>query len=106
MKALGDIIERDYSSVSGFMLERWFTQKFREEGRYVVGKWWDRKGENEIDLIVVNPITREAWIYEIKKQDSKYKEDVLRRKVDNMLSQVPELRKMTIHLGALSLDDM
>lgn len=106
LKALGNIILRDYSSVSGFMMERYFMKKFQEEGRYIVGKWWDRKGENEIDLIVIDPIAKEAWIYELKKQGYRYKEEELRKKVDNMLSQTQELRKLTIHLGSLSLEDM
>lgn len=106
LKALGEIIQRDYSSVSGFMMERYFIKKFQEEGRFIIGKWWNRKGSNEIDLIVVDPIAKEAWIYELKKQGYRYKEDEFRKKVDNMLSQTPELRKLTIHLGSLSLDDM
>lgn len=106
LKSLDDIIRRDYSAVSGFMMERYFMQKFREEGRYIVGKWWDRKGENEIDLIAVDPVAKKAWIYELKKQDYRYKEDELRKKVDTVLQQVPELRSMAIHLGSLSLEDM
>jgi hypothetical protein len=106
MKSLGEIIQRDYSSVSGFMMERYFMKKFREEGRYIIGKWWDRKGENEIDLIVVDPVQKEAWIYELKKQGYRYNENELREKVDTVLDKTPELRKMTIHLGSLSLEDM
>jgi len=106
LKSLGEIIERDYSSVSGLMMERYFMKKFQEEGRYIIGKWWDRKGENEIDLIVVDIIEKEAWIYELKKQGYRYKEDAFREKVDKVLEQTPELRKMTIHVGALSLEDM
>ena len=106
LKALGDIIKRDYSGVSGLMMERYFTKKFQEEGRYIVGKWWDRKGDNEIDLIVVDIIEKEAWIYELKKQGYRYKEDAFREKVDKVLEQTPELRKMTIHVGSLSLEDM
>ena len=106
LKSLGKIIERDYSSVSGFIMERYFMKKFQEEGRFIIGKWWDRKGENEIDLIVVDPIGKEAWIYELKKQDYRYKENVFREKVDKVLEQTPELRKMTIHIGSLSLEDM
>lgn len=106
LKSLGEIIEKDYSSVSGFMMERYFMKKFQEEGRYIIGKWWDRKGENEIDLIVVDPIGKEAWIYELKKQDYRYKENEFREKVDKVLEQTPELRKMTIHIGSLSLEDM
>ena len=86
-------------------MERWFVQKFQEQGRYIVGKWWDRRGGNEIDMIVVDPIAKEAWIYELKKQGYRYKEE-FREKVDNVLSQTPELRKLTVHLGSLSLEDM
>ena len=106
LKSLGEIIRRDYSGVSGFMMERYFMKKFQEEGRYIIGKWWDRKGGNEIDLIVVDPIQKEAWIYELKKQGYRYKENEFREKVDTVLEQTPELRKMTIHLGSLSLEDM
>ena len=106
LKPLGEIIERDYSSVSGLMMERYFMKKFQEEGRYIIGKWWDRKGENEIDLIVVDLIGKEAWIYELKKRGYRYKENEFREKVDKVLEQTPELRKMTIHVGSLSLEDM
>ncbi len=104
--ALGEIIRRDYSSVSGFTMERYFMKKFQEQGRYIVGKWWDRTGSNEIDLVVVDPIAKEAWIYELKKQGSRYKEGELRGKTEVMLSQTPELRNMAVHIGSLSLDDM
>ena len=106
LKSLGEIIRRDYSSVSGFMMERYFMKKFQEEGRYIIGKWWDRKGENEIDLIVVDPVRKEVWFYELKKQGYRYKENEFRDKVENVLLQIPELRKMTVHLDSLSLDDM
>ena len=106
LKALGDIIKRDYSGLSGFMMERYFMKKIQEEGRYIIGKWWDRKGENEIDLIVVDPIGKETWMYELKKQGYRYKENEFREKVDKVLEQTPELRKMTIHMGSLSLEDM
>ena len=50
------------------MMKRYFMKKYQEEGRYIIGKWWNRKGGNEIDLIVVDPIQKEAWIYELKKR--------------------------------------
>ena len=106
LKSLDTIIRRDYSSVSGLMMERYFECKFREEGRYIIGKWWDRKGFNEIDLIVVDPIEKEAWIYELKKDESRYDETVLKKKVDAMLEQTPEMHGMKLHLGVLSQKDM
>lgn len=106
LKSLAAIVERDYSTVSGFMMERYFANKFAEEGKYIIGKWWDRKGSNEIDLIVADPIAKEAWIYELKKNEEKYNAKILKEKTKVMLSQTPELAKMKIHLGALSLSDI
>ena len=106
LKSLETIILRDYSTVSGFMLERYFARKFEEEGKYIIGKWWDRKGENEIDLIVADPIKKEAWIYELKKQGERYEAKVLKEKVKAMVAQTPELAKMKLHLSSLTLEDM
>lgn len=104
--ALGDIIQRDYSTLSGFMMERYFAQKFAEEGRYLIGKWWDRKGQNEIDLIVVDPVKKEVWFYELKKQGEQYKASELKKKVTIALEQTPELKKLKPHYGVLTLEDM
>ena len=106
MKALDAIIRRDYSGVSGLMMERYFMRKFQEEGKYIIGKWWDRRGFNEIDLVVVDPIGKEAWVYELKKDESRYDEAAFKEKVDVMVQQTPELHKMKIHLGLLSKDDI
>ena len=49
---LREIVRRDWNAFSGFALERYFTAKLSETGLYTcIGGWWDRKGENEIDLI-------------------------------------------------------
>ena len=106
LKALDTIIRRDYSGVSGLMMERYFARKFQEQGKYIIGKWWDRKGFNEIDLVVVDPIGKEAWAYELKKDESRYDEESFKKKVDIMVQQTPELHKMKIHIGSLSKSDM
>lgn len=106
LKSLDAIIQRDYSTLSGFMMERYFARKFEEEGKYIIGKWWDRKGENEIDLIVADPIEKEAWVYELKKQGERYDAKVLKEKVKTMVAQTPELAKMKLHVGSLSMEDM
>ena len=106
LKALDTIIRRDYSGVSGLMMERYFARKFQEQGKFIIGKWWDRKGFNEIDLVVVDPIGKEAWAYELKKDESRYDEESFKKKVDIMVQQTPELYKMKIHIGSLSKSDM
>lgn len=106
LHSLDTIIQRDYCTVSGFMMERYFARKFEEEGKYIIGKWWDRKGENEIDLIVVDPINKEALVYELKKQGERYDAKDLKEKVKTMVAQTPELAKMKLHIGSLSIEDM
>lgn len=107
LNQLARVIERDYNVYSGFVLERYFERKLQESGRYTrIGKYWDRKGENEIDLIAVNEIDNVADIYEIKKNKEKYSEAALQEKVDHLLQQCKEMRGMSIRLHSLSLEDM
>lgn len=107
LSQLDKIIRRDYDSFSGFMLERYFERRLRESGRYTrIGRFWDRKGENEIDLIAVNEIEGFAEVYEIKKQGKRYDEQALSAKVDYLLQNCKELHGMKITLRGLSLEDM
>lgn len=63
------LIRRDYTTFSGNMLERYFRDNGAESGKYtIIGRWWDRKGENEIDMIAANEIDKTAEIYEIKRK--------------------------------------
>ena len=48
-------IANNYERFSGRTLEQYFQAKAFESGLYTqVGNWWDRKRENEIDLIALN----------------------------------------------------
>lgn len=50
---LQEIVMRDYNTFSGLMLERYFHRVAMESGEFTrIGRWWDRKGENEIDMIL------------------------------------------------------
>lgn len=107
LKQLGRIIRRDIHVVEGFMLERYFRQKLRESQQYTcIGQFWDRKGENEIDIVALNEIDNIMDVFEVKTDPNRYDEQKLRQKVDVMLTAIPELKKMTLRLGVLSLDDM
>ncbi len=104
---LARIIARDYDVYSGVALERYFEQKLRESGRYThIGKYWDRKGEHEIDLIAVNEIDGIAEVYEIKKDAKRYNQAHLQAKVDVLLKECKELSRMQVSLGSLSMEDM
>ena len=107
LSQLDIIIRRDYDTLAGFMLERYFERKLRETGRYTrIGGYWDRKGENEIDLIAVNEIEGTAEIYEIKMQGKRYDAAALNTKIEHLLQNCKELHGMKITQGVLSLEDM
>ncbi len=104
---LSRIIARDYDTFSGLALERYFETKFRESGRYThIGKFWDRKGGNEIDLVAVNEIDGVAEIYEVKRDISRYSEETLRKKTEYLLANCRPLSGMEIRIAPLTLADM
>lgn len=65
---LRTLIKRDYTTFSGKMLERYFISKSIESKKYtLIGQWWDRKGENELDMITANDLDKIVEFYEIKR---------------------------------------
>ena len=85
----------------------YFCVALKESNMYTeIGQYWDRKGENEIDIVAINEIDHVADIFEVKKQKAKYDEALLREKVENFSVACPELRKYDIRLGCLSMEDM
>lgn len=101
------LIKRDYATFSGRMLERYFYAKSTESGQYTfIGRWWDRKGENEVDMIAGNEIVKTAEIVEIKRQRKNIEMKLLSEKSETVLRQVDMLKGYTVQLRGLDIDDM
>ena len=101
------LVERDYEAFSGRALETYFKAKFIEEGRYSrMGGWWDRKGENEIDLVCENEFKGVLDFYEVKRDSRRYRQGDLDAKVCRFLEKNPEKAKLSIRTNILSLQDM
>ena len=99
-----EIIQQGYTQYSGIVLEQYFRQKWMEEQRVTqVGNYWDRKGENEIDLIAINDIDKTAVFAEVKRQSRKLNMQELERKVQSVR---PYLANYSLQLIGLSMDDM
>ena len=65
---LRELIRRDYKTFSGCALEAYFRHKLAESGKWTrLGGWWDRKGENEIDILLENELTGEHAVCEVKR---------------------------------------
>jgi len=101
------IIERDYTTFSGRILERYFREKLIEQGRFTkIGAFWDRTGQNEIDLITLNELDKTAFIAEIKRNEKHICYSVLKEKAANMLAKTGELKEYNIEYKGLSLNEM
>ena len=104
---LQDIAERDFDAFSGYALERYFLWKFIEEKRYTrMDAWWDRKGENEIDLICEGETSGKLDFYEIKRDPAKIDLKVLDRKAEAFFEKHPALRSRKVSFRGLSLRNM
>lgn len=101
------LIRRDYTTFSGKMLERYFHAKAAECGKYtIIDRWWDRKGENEIDMIAANEIDKTAEIFEIKRQRKNINIAVLDEKVNIMLPQIVALNGFSVEIRGIEMENM
>ena len=104
---LKEIVKRDYPTFSGKMLERYFRTRFIESNRYTrLGGYWDRKGENEIDLITVDELNKTADIIEIKRNKQNMQINKLIEKFNYFTHATGELTDYQINFRGLSLDEM
>ena len=101
---LENYIANNYEQYSGLLLEKYFRQKFAEEEPITaIGNFWDRNGENEIDLIALNDFDKTATIAEVKRNPKKISLQTLAMKTAAIQKQ---LVKYEVSLKALSLNDV
>jgi len=104
---LREIVRRDWNAFSGFALERYFAAKLAETGRYTrIGSWWNKKGENEIDIIAESALDRVSTFYEVKRDVGNISIPILESKRDNFLRATGEYSGWQTPCRALSLADM
>lgn len=104
---LREIVQRDYETFSGLMLERYFHRLAAESGQWTrMGRWWDRKGENEIDMIAEDELSGKAVFYEIKRNGRHFAPKDLHAKVDSFMKATHQFSGYTLKEESLSLEDM
>ena len=102
-----NVVKRDCEAFSGHALEGYFREKFISEGRYSrMGGWWDRKGENEIDLVCENEFSNTFDFYEVKRDARRIDIAALARKREAFFAKNPEQRSRTALSKGLSILDM
>ena len=101
------IIDRDYETFSGLMLERWFKRVLTEQKAYTrIGGWWDRKGENEIDIVAENELDDAATYFEVKRKTENIDMAKLETKAAAFLRVTEAFRGYALSYKGLSMDDM
>lgn len=101
------IINRDYETFSGLMLERYFKRVLIEHRAYTrIGGWWDRKGENEIDIVAENELNDEATFFEVKRKVGNIDLELLEQKAAVFLRATGVFKGYSISCKGLSMDDM
>lgn len=101
------IINRDYETFSGLILERYFKRVLIEKQNYTrIGSWWDRKGENEIDIVAENELENTATFFEVKRKSENIDLKALEAKAAVFLRATGEFNKYDLSFKGLSMSDM
>lgn len=101
------IIGRDYETFSGLMLERYFKRVLIERQVYTrIGGWWDRKGENEIDIVAENELDDTATFFEVKRKAENIDMEKLETKAAAFMRATGEFKGYTLSYKGLSMNDM
>ena len=104
---LRTLVKRDLNVFCGYSLERYFYWKFVEETSYTrMGGWWDRKGENEIDLVCDDEFAGKLVFYEVKVSSERIDLKALKAKAEAFFAKNPGLKDRKVSFRALSLKDM
>lgn len=86
-------------------MEQYFRQKISEEERVTsVGYYWDRKGNNEIDIIALNDIDRTALVAGVKRNATRYDARLLQEKFERIKGNFGKYKETK--LIGLSMEDM
>ncbi len=101
---LRQYIMQNYEQYSGLVLEKYFREKLSSSGEATyVGSYWDSKGENEIDIVALNYISKTAVIAEVKRNPGKINQALLKKKI-KVLEK--ELSGYKVEIKHWSLRDM
>lgn len=99
-----EIIQRDYSTYSGKMLEKYFIQQLKLQKEYnLIGTYWERGNQNEIDIVAINDLEKKVLIAEVKRNKKNIQLEKLREKSAKLIQQLKGYR---LEYRGYSLEDV
>ncbi len=85
---LKEIFLRDYPTFSGKILEKYFVEKLKSEKTYnLIGNYWEKNNQNEIDIVAVNDIEKTVLFAEVKRNPEKIAMEILKSKSEKLAQQ-------------------
>lgn len=101
------LMEKDYTTYSGRVLERYFRAVMIEREEFTrIASWWDRKGENEIDIIAADELEQRVTFYEVKRQAKDINIGILKDKAVQFFNTTGSFQKFSVDYKGLSLNDI
>lgn len=99
-----NIVERDYETYSGIVLEKYFRSVMIESKAFSdIQGYWNSKGENEIDIVAINEVEKQLLFCEVKRNPKRINLNDLKNKAVEIVRKYP---KFTIEYKGLSPEDM
>jgi AAA+ ATPase superfamily predicted ATPase len=98
------VVERDYETYSGLILEKYFRSALMESKQFSeIGNYWNRRGEDEIDIVALNDMDKKLIFCEVKRNKNRISIPLLEKKSEEIIRKYSNYH---IEYKALSLEDM
>jgi len=102
---LRSIVEPDYPTYSGKILEHYFIEKLVNLQQYsAIGTWWEKGNQNEIDIVAVDDFNRTVLYAEVKRKKENISMPVLKEKATKLLQS--QLKDFTAEFIGFSMEDL
>lgn len=104
---LQKLVSDDYPTYSGKRLERYFRELLIELQQYTrIDTWWSRNGEDEIDLIAIDEMSKKADFFEVKRTAKEFDPNLLEQRKSTFLIATRSLKGYNIRTQGLSMENM
>ncbi len=99
------ILDRDFGTYSGTHLENLFKSILIGSKQFNhIGSYWDKQGQDEIDIVAIDDFNKTILIVEVKRQLKKYSESKLIMKSKSLLQKLNKKNYVVSYRG-FSLDN-
>ena len=104
LEYIKEIVLRDYNTYSGKILEKYFVEELKAQRKYnIIGTYWERGNQNEIDIVAVNELEKKVLFAEVKRNKQNISIEKLREKSKKLIQ---DFKGYQFEFHAFSLEDM